>query len=41
MTPLRQKMHCELQLHRKSPRTIEAYVTAVAPLWPVAKTCNI
>lgn len=32
MTPLRQKMIRELQLHRKSPRTVEAYVTAVAQL---------
>jgi len=32
MTPLRQKMIHELQLHRKSPRTVEAYVTAVAQL---------
>lgn len=32
MTPLRQKMIRELELHRKSPRTVEAYVTAVAQL---------
>ena len=32
MTPLRQKMIHELELHRKSPRTVEAYVTAVAQL---------
>jgi integrase/recombinase XerD len=32
MTPLRQKMIRELQLHRKSPRTVEAYVAAVAQL---------
>ena len=32
MTPLRQKMIRELQLHRKAPRTVEAYVTAVAQL---------
>jgi|GEM_PF-4015591 len=30
MTPMRKRMIHELQLHRKSPRTIEAYVTAVA-----------
>jgi integrase/recombinase XerD len=32
MTPLRKRMIHELQLHRKSPRTIEAYVRAVAQL---------
>jgi site-specific recombinase XerD len=32
MTPLRQKMIHELELHRKSPRTVEAYVAAVAQL---------
>ena len=32
MTPLRNKMIRELELHRKSPRTIEAYVAAVAQL---------
>lgn len=32
MTPLRKRMIRELQLHRKSPRTVEAYVTAVAQL---------
>jgi integrase/recombinase XerD len=32
MTPLRNRMIHELELHRKSPRTIEAYVTAVAQL---------
>jgi hypothetical protein len=32
MTPLRQKMIRELELHRKSPRTVHAYVTAVAQL---------
>jgi len=32
MTPLRQKMIRELELQRKSPRTIEAYVAAVADL---------
>lgn len=32
MTPLRQQMIRELELARKSPKTIEAYVTAVAQL---------
>jgi integrase/recombinase XerD len=32
MTPMRKRMIRELELHRKSPRTIEAYVTAVAQL---------
>lgn len=32
MTPLRQKMIRELELHRKSPRTVDAYVTAVVQL---------
>jgi len=32
MTPLRQRMIRELELHRKSPHTIESYVTAVAQL---------
>ena len=32
MTPLRAKMIRELELHRKSPDTVEAYVTAVAQL---------
>lgn len=32
MTPLRAKMIRELQLHRKAPQTIEAYVAAVAQL---------
>jgi len=32
MTPLRAKMIRELELHRKSPKTIEAYVRAVAQL---------
>src|SRR5437870_2787967 len=32
MTPLRRKMIRELELHRKSPKTVEAYVTAVAQL---------
>ena len=30
MTPMGKRMIHELQLHRKSPKTIEAYVTAVA-----------
>ena len=32
MTPLRQRMIHELELHRKSPHTIEAYVPAMAQL---------
>lgn len=32
MTILRQRMIHELELHRKSPKTIEAYITAVAQL---------
>ncbi len=32
MTSLRKRMIRELELYRKSPRTIEAYVTAVAQL---------
>ncbi len=32
MTSLRKRMIRELQLHRKSPRTVEAYVAAVAQL---------
>ena len=32
MTAMRKRMIHELELHRKSPRTIEAYVTAVAQL---------
>ena len=32
MTPLRNKMIRELELHRKAPGTIKAYVTAVAQL---------
>ena len=32
MTPLRKRMIYELELHRKSPRTIAAYVAAVAQL---------
>jgi integrase/recombinase XerD len=32
MTPMRKRMIRELELHRKSPRTIEAYVRAVAQL---------
>jgi len=32
MTPLRNRMIRELQLQRKSPKTVEAYVTAVAQL---------
>ena len=32
MTPLRAKMIRELELHRKAPETIKAYVTAVSQL---------
>ena len=32
MTPIRQQMIRELELHRKAPRTIESYVCAVAQL---------
>ena len=32
MTPLRHKMIRELELHRKSPLTVKAYVAAVAQL---------
>ena len=32
MTPMRKRMIHELELHRKSPKTVEAYVTAVAQL---------
>jgi integrase/recombinase XerD len=32
MTPMRKRMIHELELHRKSPKTIEAYVTAVTQL---------
>lgn len=32
MTPLRAKMIRELERHRKAPKTVEAYVTAVAQL---------
>ena len=32
MTAMRKRMIHELELHRKSPRTIEAYVKAVAQL---------
>jgi integrase/recombinase XerD len=32
MTPMRKRMIHELELHRKSPRTVEAYVAAVAQL---------
>ncbi len=32
MTPLRQRMIRELQLHRKSPNTVEAYLSAVIQL---------
>jgi len=32
MTPMRKRMIHELELHSKSPRTIQAYVTAVAQL---------
>jgi len=32
MTPPRKRMIHELQLHRKAPSTIEAYVTEVAQL---------
>lgn len=37
VTPLRERMIRELQLHRRSPRTIESYVGAVAEL---AKHCG-
>lgn len=32
MTPLRERMIRELELHRKSPLTVDAYVKAVAQL---------